>query len=271
MSSDERLERALSQGLESLAGRATPSYADDVLARSIRTRQRRARFPFQRSAYPRSAPHAHLASATGRIHSMHPALRFAVVASLAAVLGVAVVSHDQRSPTQPAVAPGDAAIPSASPSGDSSAGPSTGAAWVTGTIALAPSCRDPQTTVEKGVGTHYRGYRCEPQTWTTDDPRLTGSAAVSWDTDAYPALGGRAMVNDATTEIWNDAGAWSCSSLPYFTRGIDVFTVQVNPVSSACIGSGAYQGLAAIVGVDSSATPPSIEALIMPAGSMPTP
>jgi hypothetical protein len=273
MSPDERLEQALSEGLVILAGRAAPSYADDVLARSIRTRQRRAGLPFQRSAYPRRAPVAQLASATGRSLHMSSVIRFAGAASLALGAWFAIVSLGPGSgPGQPLAAPAASAdaspamSPGASPSSTSTPGQP---AWVTGTITLSDSCRDPETTIEKGVGIHHRGYRCEPQTWTTSDPRLSGSAALNWDADTFPTEGGQATVNRATTEVSNDGGAWRCDSDPVFTHGPTMFGEQLNPPSSLCRGSGAYEGLAAIVVVDSSATPRTIEALIMPAVSLP--
>ena len=67
---DDRLERALSDAINDLAGTSAPDYLDDILERTSRTRQR----PWW--TFPR------------RYFTMAPTLKFVTAASLAFVLGI---------------------------------------------------------------------------------------------------------------------------------------------------------------------------------------
>jgi hypothetical protein len=256
MTLDERLEDALTAGLADLAGSGGAVDIEAILARSSRTRQRPARFPFQRSDLPSAAPGGAMGGLAGRLRPMLPTLRLAAVAAFALALGTVL-------PTFLGSAPPNAPSPSAGP--DASAAP---VRWATGTIALANSCQDPRTQIVKGVGITSRGYRCEPQIWTTDDPRLSGTGAVTWNFDTYQTKTGRATLNVATTELHNDGGDWRCDSTPTTTTGPVMQGVQLLPVDLLCVGSGGYQGLNAVVHVDLSAVPFAVTAVII-AGDLP--
>ncbi|MFN8623350.1 MAG: hypothetical protein U0869_21650 [Chloroflexota bacterium] len=255
MTFDERLEDAITAGLADLAGSGGTVDIEAILTRSSQTRQRSARFPFQRSDLPSAAPGGAMGGLAGRLHPMMPTIRLAAVATLALALGAALPSLLGGSPTVPS--------PSAGPS--ASAEP---VRWATGTIALANSCRDPRTAIVKGVSITGRGYRCEPQVWTTDDPRLSGTGAVTWNFDTYQTDSGRATLNVATTELHNEGGDWSCDSTPITTTGPVLQGLQVLPVDLLCTGSGGYDGLKAVVHVDLSTVPYPISAVIL-AGDLP--
>ena len=50
--------------------------------------------------------------------------------------------------------------------------------WVTATVLFSSDCDFGETTTEGGV-TMERGMHCQGQTWTSDDPRLDGTANVA--------------------------------------------------------------------------------------------
>lgn len=261
MTPQERLERELARGLDDLAGTAGPPPIDDILAQTRQTRQRRAWLPFQRSTFPSGAPGLRIGTVAGRTLSMTPTFRYAAVAGLALALGV--LFAPVLAPTTRPVA--DAPDPSAE------AAP-LDVVWATGAITPTSSCNDPKTSIEKGVGIHHRGYVCEPQVWEATDPRLTGTGSTTWNADTYPsAIGGQATINVASMTVTTAEGAWSCASSAVNTHGPVMFGYQVLPEDSTCTGSGAYDGMVAVVAIDNAATPPTFEAVILRGGLPPTP
>lgn len=260
MTTHERLERHLTRGLDDLARSAGPPDIDDILALTAQTRQRRARFPFQRSTFPTGTPGVLARVATGRFLPMTPTIRYAAVATFAMALGLAVAPIlGGPGPSQIVASPAPSLTPVADP------------AWVTGTITPSNGCIHPTTTIEYGVRIHHRGYTCEPQIWTTSDLRLSGTASVRWNADTYQTDDGAATINVGVTVVTTVDGGWHCTSTPLLTHGPDLVGHQVNPDRSTCTGSGAQEGLVAIVSVDMAATPATIEAVIVDADLPPTP
>lgn len=261
MTPQERLERELARGLDDLAGSAGPPPIDDILARSRATRQRRAWLPFQRSTFPSGTPGVRLGPVTGRTLSMTPIFRTAAVAGLALALGVALA---------PVLAPTPGPVSDAPEASSAPAEPEV--AWVTGSIANAPSCADAKTSVEKGVGIHHRGYTCGPQVWTVSDPRLSGDGTTIWNDDMYPsAEGGTAVVNTVSVRIENAEGAWACSATPMFTDGPVMIDGQNIPAWLECVGSGGHEGLVAVIAVSDGADDRTIEGVLLRGSLPPTP
>ena len=137
------------------------------------------------------------------------------------------------------------------------------AAWVTGTLLHAPTCTQPERTVDGDV-VHEVGYRCESQIWETDDPRLNGRATPSWNADVY-RLGPDVSVSIGIYEVETDTGRWLCSSGPTVAQGSGLY-VSTDPETITCEGQDAYAGLAAVLDVDLDAG--SVEGLLF-AGAVP--
>lgn len=90
MTPDEILERRLKASMAGVALSGSPDYLDSILSRSRRTRQRPARFLWQRSVFPAGAPLESAGWLDGR-HHMTPMLRIAAVAALAVAVGTGVI------------------------------------------------------------------------------------------------------------------------------------------------------------------------------------
>lgn len=261
MTSQEGLERELARGLDELAGSASPPPIDDILARSRDTRQRRVWLPFQRSTFPSGTPGVRLGNATGRTVAMTPSLRTVAVAGVALALGVALA---------PVLAPSPGPVTDAPDASRTPTEPEV--VWVTGSIANAPSCIDPKTSLEKFVGIHHRGYTCAPQIWTFSDPRLTGEGTTIWNDDVYPsAEGGRAVINTASVRLENDAGSWACSASPTVTDLAEMHDGQPVPGWLECAGSGGHAGLVAVISVSDEADDRTIEGVLLRGSLPPTP
>jgi hypothetical protein len=136
---------------------------------------------------------------------------------------------------------------------------STGAVRVTGTVLHAPSCTAPTRTVEAEV-VRERGTRCEPQTWATNDPRLSGTASVTWNADTYRFDGADATVIAESVELRNEAGAWRCQSGPWVADGSGLYATTV-PTTFTCTGLDGYEGQTAILTVDIDAG--TVEGLVL--------
>jgi hypothetical protein len=268
MMPNDGLERHIAQGLASMAGTGTPDYLDDVLRRSVRTRQRRAWLPFQRSVFPDRAPHERAGSTTGRFQHM-TFLKYAAVATIAVAVGLGVAPYLSSPSPYLSAGPSPSVAASVVPSPD----PALASAWVTGTITLASTCTDATMTVEKDVGLHYRGFRCEPQTWTTSDPRLTGTAVSTWNTNVYFAGGDGITVNAGTYDVRNDGGGWLCHYADALGHGMGGVTggTSDNDETVTCLGSGGYEGLTAIIANDWTTDPVSLKGLIFPGEAPPIP
>ena len=141
--------------------------------------------------------------------------------------------------------------------------PAAAAAWVTGTIVLAPTCTD-ATTTSATVVEHQTGYRCAPQTWTTSDPRLTGTATESWDADVYQAEGASISVAAGHYDLHNEAGSWRCGYVADLSHGSGLLTSPDADQVNTCTGSGGYEGLGAVLLLDWTTSPVSVKGLIFP-------
>ena len=263
MTPNDGLERHLAEGLANLAGTGNANYLDDVLGRSVRTRQRRA-WPFQRSVFPAHAPQEHAGRPTWRFQDMNIVLRYGVIAALALTLGVGLApiigSHGQN-----------VTAPSPSPSPRPTADPASAPALVSGTLVLASSCTPFTTTFDNGVE-HDRGARCEPQTWTTTDARLSGSAVATWNQDVYGAAGtNRIIVSNGVYDIHNDGGSWRCVADASFLPYSDSATAGPEAERSVCVGAGDYTGLSAVVVLDWMKDPVSLSGAIFPGQIPPLP
>ncbi len=263
MSANDGLERHLAEGMAGLARTGAPDYLDDVLRRSVRTRQRRAWLPFQRSVFPARAPHERTGSTTGRFQLMTN-LKFAAIATIAVAIGLGVAPYLGSPSPNLSAGPSPSASPAASPF------PAVAPAWVTGTITLAPTCADASTTTEPGVR-HEVGYQCEAQTWTLSDPRLTGAATTTWNADVYRVDGAEVTVSAGTYDLRNDGGGWLCHYASDLAHGSGLFTNADNDETVTCLGNGGYEGLTAILVNDWTKDPVTVTGLIFPGEVPPVP
>jgi hypothetical protein len=265
MSTNSGLERHLAEGMANVAATGAPDYLDDVLRRSVRTRQRRAWLPFQRSVFPARAPHERTGSTTGRFQLM-TMFKYAAVAAIAVAVGLGIAPRlDSSGPFQ-AAGPSPSVVPSVVPSPD----PAMAPAWVTGTITTAPTCTDANISIDAGVE-HQRGYRCEPQTWTTSDPRLTSTATSTWNADVYHVDGADISVGAGTYDVRNDGGGWLCHYADTLSHGSGLLASADNDETVTCVGNGGYEGLTAILVNDWTKDPVTITGLIFPGEVPPVP
>ncbi len=150
-------------------------------------------------------------------------------------------------------------------SAEPSADPAMTPAWVTGTLTLAPGCIEPTSTTEAGVE-HQRGFRCEPQTWTTTDPRLTGTASSALNVDVYLADRASISVSSGTYDVRNDGGGWLCHRAGLYRPGLT--PDDDNDEMVTCVGNGGYEGLTAVLVNDWTTSPITITGIIF-AGEVP--
>ena len=264
MTSNDSLERHVSEGLAALASTRAPDYLDDVLRRSGRTRQRHAWLPLERSVVPVRAPHERAGSTHWRFLHMTPMLRYAAVATIALALGVGLA------PIIGSPGPNQAADPSPSMSPRPSPDPAMAPAWVTGTLKLAPSCTGPTTTSSGGVWRN-RDTRCEGQVVTMSDPRLSGTSVAEWNQDTHHtavADGGAFFVQVGTYDLRNEGGSWFCRYTA-LTQGVESLGPEAE--TSTCVGSGSYAGLSAMLVMDWTTLPVTITGAIFPGEFPPAP
>lgn len=264
MTRSDNLERHLAEGLTALASTRTPDYLDDVLRRSVRTRQRRAWLPLQPSVFPVRARHERTGSTNWRFLHMTPMLRYAAVATIALALGVGLA------PIIGSPAPNQAADPSPSVSPAPSSDPAMAPAWVTGTLKLAPGCTGPTTTSTGGVW-RDRGTRCEGQVVTMSDPRLSATSVAEWNQDTHHAAvadGGAFIVQAGTYDLQNAGGSWFCR---YTALAKGVASTGSEAETSTCVGSGSYAGLSAMLVMDWTKSPVTISGAIFPGEFPPAP
>ena len=145
------------------------------------------------------------------------------------------------------------------------------ATWVSGEVQYAASCASP--TVETvGDVRQERGYECAPQTWTSDDPRLGGQAALTWNADVYQTSDGLRSVTSATWDIEGPAGGWSCANPRGLAGGSGLFATDVQGTERiVCAGNGENQGLTAILTANWNVAPRSFEGLIINGELAPAP
>jgi hypothetical protein len=127
----------------------------------------------------------------------------------------------------------------------------------TGTLAFAEPASDGASTAP-GDAVHVH-------TWTSTDPRLTGTATYtgSWQLYDPPAEDCDAPDTEpaAVYEIVNEGGGWRCAGFRAPVNGPDgasnVHTIVLR-------GTGGYEGLTVYMLVDWSASPYAFSALITP-------
>ena len=127
--------------------------------------------------------------------------------------------------------------------------------WVTGTLGLHP-CSGMTATREAGV-THERGYVCG-QTWTTSDPRLTGSATLTFNADVYESDEGTISLSAGTYDVRGESGGWLCDYADGVAHGSGLFATMDSVSTITCAGDGANEGLSAILMLDWTNGPPNI-------------
>jgi hypothetical protein len=113
-----------------------------------------------------------------------------------------------------------------------------------------------------------RNVECNPQTWTSSDPRLTGEVSRRWNWDAYQADDGSISVGMDAAYLRNEGGGWACSASYLAKDEVDV----ADPLTFNCIGDGGYAGLAAtLVLVDAGGFAEDFVGLIFSGGFPPLP
>jgi hypothetical protein len=128
-------------------------------------------------------------------------------------------------------------------------------------------------TTEPDGTRRERDYRCESQTWTASDPRLTGTATTMWNADVYRVDGQTYSVSAQAWEVRNDSGGWLCRNPDGLSRGSGLLGDPVQGTEMlTCVGNGAHDGLMAILVADWAAAPnTTIEGLIIPGEVPPLP
>jgi hypothetical protein len=143
-------------------------------------------------------------------------------------------------------------------------------ALVTGEVRYASSCQAAAPVFEDGVQREH-GYRCAPQSWSSDDARLGGATAADWNADVYEVDGVKYSVTNATWDIQGERGGGQCAHADGLEVGNGLHTITVQGSDRlTCIGNGDNTGLSAILIADWGVTPKTFEGLIFP-GSVPPP
>lgn len=143
------------------------------------------------------------------------------------------------------------------------------ATWVTGDI-FAPGrdCSWP-TYEQDGAVRREWGYHCEPQQWTTSDPRLSGDVAALWNADVHQGEYGSISVITAAYLVTNEAGGWTCRS-DSIAHGYGFSLEYVPGETATCVGHGDYEGLSATLALDY-VVEESLVGLIFPGDAPPIP
>ena len=143
------------------------------------------------------------------------------------------------------------------------------ATLVTGDIhAPGSDCSWP-TFEQDGAVRHEWGYHCEPQTWTTSDPRLSGDVAALWNADVHQTGNGFTSVITAAYFVTNEAGGWTCRS-EAIAEGYGLSYEYVTGETATCVGDGDYEGLSATLALDY-VVEESLIGLIFPGDAPPVP
>lgn len=246
-----------------------------VMARVRHTRQRGRWWPlptFRRTARapsptetsdfrasPIPAANGHTPTIAGRTQSMFSPAKAVTAGALIFAIGGALLMA-QPFGQQQASAPGAEgdAVP-------------TDPVWVSGTLHLAPHCAGPDIERTDSVQ-HQRGYRCTPQQWRVDDPRLSGAATSTWNADVYQPDGeGYVSIIAGTYELVNDQGRWHCRYDDALAHGMGLLWDADNDQTVTCRGEDGYEGLSAILITDWAAAPRTIEGLLFEGEGPPLP
>jgi len=153
---------------------------------------------------------------------------------------------------------------------EAAAEPST-PAKVAGTIdsEAGDLVQEPTDTVVDGV-LEVRGGVAEGDRFEMDDPRLTGAVTLAFNLDVHkPSDFVDIMPAALALRIENEAGSWSGQGTGVFHGGGTIPQEEVFNLDTWLLtGAGAYEGLSAILIVDPTEDPPTVEGVIF-AGEMP--
>jgi hypothetical protein len=254
---DERMQMALQEGFKTLdtAPEDVQRSTRRVLERTAHVRQRGRWWPFpdiylktrtpttsdttQYQPSPIPATNGHTPTVIGRTQPMFSPSKALIAGAL--VFGIGGVLLIAQPFQQQGSVPGAA----------TEAVPPT---WVTGTVSPASSCTGSDIVWEGDVGSR-RNAECNPQMWTSSDPRLTGEVARRWNDDIYRTDEGDIWVDMGAAYLRNDDGSWACSSSDLL-KGIGTTaggttteeeSVTGGTVTFDCVGDGGYAGLSAIL------------------------
>jgi hypothetical protein len=215
---------------------------------------------------PISALNGHTPTVLGRTQSMFSPVKAITAGALVFAIGGAFLIAQPFGQQESTV-----------PAAETEAVPAT---WVTGTIALGASCSGPTastpsaSTSEADVQPEREHHRCSTQTWTTSDPRLTGTSTSTWDADVYVLDEAIISVVAGTYELQNESGGWLCHYRDDLANGMGRYAVLATDQTVTCVGDDAYDGLTAILSLDWSNSPPSdvpLAGLIFPGEAPPLP
>ena len=140
--------------------------------------------------------------------------------------------------------------------------------WVTGTAELTEDCIKSPTTTDNGV-VHER-FDCPGQTWTADDPRLTGEVRKMWRLDGYRTEAGYRSVLANRHIVDTEDGTWECESVQV-ARGTGLMAGIFQQETITCVGDGSYEGLTAVVQMDWGEVGHPFEAVILSGRVQPPP
>ena len=143
-------------------------------------------------------------------------------------------------------------------------------AWVTGTIAWAASCDSATVTAEEGL-IQERLHHCAPRAVTSDDPRLGGISSVTWNKDVHVFDGPRLGIRTSIEEIQGDAGGWLCRIVALDDSDGFFATSYQGSDLSTCTGTGANEGLSALLVLTTGSGQEAFEGLIFPGELPPIP
>ena len=145
-------------------------------------------------------------------------------------------------------------------------------AWVTGSLTAAgmSGCTTAKTPID-GVEPERERHECTPQTWTTDDPRLTGTSTWTWTNDVYVLDEAIVSVSAGTLDLRNEAGGWLCDYADQLFDGMGRRAPTINENTVTCVGNGDYDGLTAILALDWSKRPMLVYGFIFPGEAPPLP
>ena len=145
-------------------------------------------------------------------------------------------------------------------------------AWVTGSLTTpgTSGCTTTTTLVDDVVAVRER-HSCAPQTWTTDDPRLTGTSTWTWTNDVYALDEATVSVSAGTLDLRSDAGGWLCDYADQLFDGTGRRASPINENTLTCVGNGDYDGHTAILAIDWDQRPMTVYGFIFPGEAPPLP
>ena len=270
---DEQMQSALDEWFEDTDPQPPNAQrtATHVMAQVPQTRQRGRWLPFrlfrpkaetptatgttEYQPSPIPASNGHSPTVIGRTSSMlSPVKAITAGALVFAIGGVFLIAQpfDQQGGNVPGAATDTEPVP---------------ATWVTGSVVYG-TCASPNLTSQDGVTREQ--YRCEPQTWTSSDDRLGGSATIMWNADLYEVDGQTYSLSAQVWEVRDDSGGWLCRNPDGLNRGSGKHPTAVQGTEMlTCVGNGAHDGLTAVLVADW--TTKTIEGLIISGEGPPLP